>query len=282
MLRPALCPFRRIKHGALWLGTNKLGLVKLTPDRKQAVWYQSNPDDPNGLGGDLVVGLLRDRDGSFWATTKAGDVHRFQPQRPVFRSYRHQRGNPHSLDEGSVTAAYVEDRDTLWIGTDRGLNRVDRRTDQVTRYDEPVFRRGVRAIAKDRRGNLWFGTRGNGLVRFDPRSGRYKTYAHVPSDPRSLSYDNIDALWIDRRGTLVGRDGFWPEPLRSERPSEFRRYSPQPKESDPVSLDRRRTGRCAVAGNLLAWPAPFRSTHGHVHDLRARGSATRIVSAIIA
>ena len=216
------------QEGGLWLGTNNLGLVKLTRDRKQAIWYQSNPDDPNGLGGDFVVGLFRDREGSFWSTTKAGDVYRFQPQSPGFRSYRHQQGNPHSLDEGSVTAAYLEDRHTLWIGTDRGLNRVDRRTDQVTRYDEPVFRRGVRAIAKDRRGDLWFGTRGNGLVRFDPRSGRYRTYAHVPSDPRSLSYDNIGALWIDRGGTLwvatdFGLNRFDPAT------EEFRRYSPEPK-----------------------------------------------------
>jgi ligand-binding sensor domain-containing protein len=125
-----------------------------------------------------------------------------------------------------VTAAYVEDRDTLWIGTDRGLNRVDRRTDQVTRYDEPVFRRGVRAIAKDRRGNLWFGTSGNGLVRFDPRSRTYKTML-VASDPRTLSYINR-SLWIDRGGTLwvatdFGLNRFDPAT------EEFRRYSPQPK-----------------------------------------------------
>ena len=213
--------------GALWLGTNNLGLVKLTPDRKQAIWYQSNPDDPNGLGGDLVGRLFRDRDGSFWATTKAGAVYRFQPQRPVFRSYRHQRGNPQSLDEGVVTAAYVDDRDTLWIGTDRGLNRVDRGTEHVTRYDEPVFRRGVRAIAKDARGNLWFGTNGNGLVRFDPRSGRYRVYAHVPSDPRSLSYDRVAALWIDRGGTLWVATDFGLNRFDSAT-DEFRRYSPQP------------------------------------------------------
>ena len=39
---------------ALWLGTNRLGLVKLTPDRKQAMLYQSDPDDPKELSGDLV------------------------------------------------------------------------------------------------------------------------------------------------------------------------------------------------------------------------------------
>ena len=98
------------QDGALWLGSNQLGLVKLTRDRAQAIWYQSDPEDPSGLGADVVVALFRDRDHSFWATTKAGDVYRFEPRRPVFRSYRHQRGNPRSLAEGSVMAAYEEIR----------------------------------------------------------------------------------------------------------------------------------------------------------------------------
>ena len=259
------------QDGALWLGTNNLGLVKLTPDRKQAIWYQSNPDDPNGLGGDLVVGLFRDREGSLWLTTKVGDVHRFQPQRAVFRSYRHQRGNPQSIDEGSVTAAYVEDRDTLWIGTDRGLNRVDRKTDQVIRYDEPVFRRGVRAIAKDRRGNLWFGTNGGGLVRFDSRSRTHRIYAHVASDPRSLNYDRVAALWIDRGGTLWAATDFGLNRLDPET-EEFRRYSPQPGSLTQYRSIGRRHERCAVARNRLAWAAPFRSSHEHVHDLRERAA----------
>ncbi|RQP24890.1 sensor histidine kinase [Piscinibacter terrae] len=214
--------------GALWLGTNKLGLVKLTPDRRQAIWYQSNPDDPDGLRDDLVVALFRDRDGSFWSTTKSGAVYRFDSERPRFRSYRHQQAVPHSLGKGAVTAAYAEDPDTLWIGTDRGLNRVDRKTDEVTQVDLPVFARGVRAIAKDLSGNLWFGTYGNGLARLDPRSGRYTTYTHDASDPRSLSHDRVTALRVDRAGNVwVGTDfglSRW-EPQTQQ----FSTFSPQPK-----------------------------------------------------
>ncbi|MBL0729018.1 hybrid sensor histidine kinase/response regulator [Piscinibacter sp. HJYY11] len=187
---------------ALWLGSHKLGLVKLTPDRRQAIWYQSNPDDPDGLREDLVVGLFRDRDEQFWTLTKSGAVYRFNSERPRFRAYRHQRANPASLGKGAVTAAYADDADTLWVGTDRGLNRVDRRTDQATQVDQPVFARGVSAIAKDGASQLWFGTNGNGLVRFDPGSGRFTTYAHRPSDPRSLNHDRVTALRVDRGGQL--------------------------------------------------------------------------------
>ena len=213
---------------ALWLGTDKLGLVKLTPDRTQAIWYQSNPDDSDGLRGDLVVGLFKDRDGSFWSTTKAGSVYRFDTERPRFRSYRHQQAGLQSLGKGSVIAAYAEDPDTLWIGTDRGLNRVDRKTDQVTQVDQPVFARGVSAIAKDRSGNLWLGTRGNGLVRFDPRSDRTTTYAHDASNPRSLNHDRITALRVDRDGSLWIATDFglsrW-EPATED----FSTFSPRPR-----------------------------------------------------
>jgi signal transduction histidine kinase/CheY-like chemotaxis protein/ligand-binding sensor domain-containing protein len=213
---------------ALWLGTNKLGLVKLTPDRKQAIWYQSNPDDPDGLRDDLVVGLFKDRDGRFWSMTKAGAVYRFDTERPRFRSYRHQQTGPQSLGKGSVTAVYADDPDTLWIGTDRGLNRVDRTTDQATQVNQPVFARGVSAIVKDRSGHLWFGTNGNGLVRFDPGAGRYTTHSHVASDPRSLNHDRVTALRVDRGGSLwVGTDfglSRW-EPATGD----FSTFRPQPK-----------------------------------------------------
>ncbi|WP_395702481.1 two-component regulator propeller domain-containing protein [Aquabacterium sp.] len=187
---------------ALWLGTHKLGLVKLTPDRQQAIWYQSNPDDPEGPGDDFIISLFRDRDGSFWSTTKLGAVYRFDAEPRHFRSYRHQPANPNSLGKGAVTAVFAEDADTLWVGTDRGLNRIDRATDGVTHIDLPVFARGVSAIAKDRDGHLWFGTNGNGLVRFDARKGQSTIYTHAAADPRSLNHDRVTALRVDRAGSL--------------------------------------------------------------------------------
>jgi ligand-binding sensor domain-containing protein len=180
---------------ALWLGTDKLGLVKLMPDRTEAIWYQSNPDDPDGLRGDLVVGLYKDRDGSFWSTTKSGAVYRFDTERARFRSYRHQQASTQSLGRGSVTAAYADDPDTLWIGTDRGLNRVDRTTDQVTQVDQPSFVRGVSAIAKDRSGNLWFGTRYGGLCRYDGKT--FTAFAR-----NALKGDNVFTLYEDTAGII--------------------------------------------------------------------------------
>ncbi len=212
----------------LWLGTRALGLVKLTPDRRQAVWYQSNPDDPDGLRDDLIVELFRDRNGSFWSMTKAGAVHRFEAERPRFRSYRHQQANPHSVGKGAVTAVYLEEPDTLWIGTDRGLHRLDRRSDQAAPVVHPGFTRGVSAIARDPSGHLWFGTNGNGVVRLDPVTGRYTSFSREPSSPRSLNHNRVTAIRVDRSGRVWIATDFglsrW-EPATDD----FSNFRPQPE-----------------------------------------------------
>ena len=216
------------QEGALWLGTTGLGLLKIEHDLGRAVWYDSNPEDPNSLSADLVVGLFQDREGSFWAHTKGGDVLRFDPRPPVFRSYRHEPGNKNSLIDSAVISAYEDSKGILWIGTERGLNRVDRRTGQVKRYENVEFAPGVRSIAEDRGGSLWFGTRGNGLVRFDRRTEAMRTFRHRRDDPRSLSDDYVAALIVDRQGILWAATNFGLNRY-DEKKEQFQSFKPDEK-----------------------------------------------------
>ena len=233
--------------GALWLGTNGLGLLRLDSDREQAVWYESDSEDPDQLGGDLVVGLFRDHEGSFWAHTKRGDVYRFEP-RPPFRSYRHQAGNARSLIDDFVIAAYEDTRGTLWVGTERGLNRIDRQSRLVTRYERPPFNRGVRSVAEDRTGALWFGTRGDGLARVDPRTGATRTYRHAES-AGSLSHDYVASLLVDLYRHAVGGHRLRDRPLRS-RHEHVSKLPPRLETLADISLDRRRARWRIVAREL--------------------------------
>ena len=100
----------------------------------------------------------------------------------MFRSYRHKPDNRNSLMDSAVISAYEDSKGFLWIGTERGLNRLDRRTGQVKRYENVEFAPGVRSIAEDRGGSLWFGTRGNGLLRFDRRTEAVRTFRHRMDD----------------------------------------------------------------------------------------------------
>ena len=214
---------------------------------QQAVWYESNSEDPDQLAGDLVVGLFRDHEGSFWAHTKRGDVYRFEP-RPPFRSYRHQAGNPRSLIDDFVIAAYEDTRGMLWVGTERGLNRIDRQSGLVTRYESPPFNRGVRSIAEDRTGSLWFGTRGDGLARVDPRTGATRTYRHAAS-AGSLSHDYVASLLVDRSRHAMGGHRRRDRPLRS-RHEHVSNLPPRLETLADISLDCRR-GRWRIVAREL-------------------------------
>ena len=61
----------------------------------------------------------------------------------------------------------------------------------------------------DRSGNLWIGTNGQGLIKYNPQTGNVQRFRNEPNNPQSLSSDivtsifedHIEILWV---GTFLG------------------------------------------------------------------------------
>ena len=65
----------------------------------------------------------------------------------------------------------------------------------------------VKAILEDRNGELWVGTEGGGLSRFERASETFVHYRHDVDDPRSIPSDRVRVLLEDSRGLFwVGTD----------------------------------------------------------------------------
>jgi ligand-binding sensor domain-containing protein len=103
-----------------------------------------------------------------------------------------------------VGAIYEDSQGILWVGTPEALNRIDRKAGRITSYRHggPETGTDVITICEDRSGYLWVGTYGHGLLRFDRRTGQFKTYRHNPEDPHSLSDNFVSSLLVDHNGTL--------------------------------------------------------------------------------
>ena len=109
------------------------------------------------------------------------------------------------LSQSSVLCILQDRQGFMWFGTEDGLNRYDGydftiyRPDPNTPYT--ISGNRISALKEDRAGDIWVGTNGGGLNKFQRETGRFFSYQNTES-PRSISDDNIHALLEDRDGTL--------------------------------------------------------------------------------
>lgn len=57
-------------------------------------------------------------------------------------------------------------------------------------------------MLEDSAGILWIATKGDGIWRYDRRTGGFKNYKHSVSDSGSLSNNRVVRVYIDRIGQL--------------------------------------------------------------------------------
>ena len=108
--------------------------------------------------------------------------------------------------EAIVIFAFARDnRGFIWIGTDRGLVRLDPGDGSLRRYRHD--RQDPRSLSNDRVntvlagpfGSIWAGT-DDGLNLLDPRTGRFVVYKSEGSDPASLVGNQVNLLTRDSQG----------------------------------------------------------------------------------
>ncbi len=108
------------------------------------------------------------------------------------------------LPQNTITAVAQTPDGYLWLGSREGLIRFDgtRFTVFDSRTTPEITQDQVLSLLADRRGRLWIGTWGGGLVRFE--AGKFTRYSGEDGLPGEL----ISALHEDRLGRLwVGTDG---------------------------------------------------------------------------
>ncbi|MBN1139827.1 MAG: hypothetical protein JXM73_24865 [Anaerolineae bacterium] len=205
--------------GTLWVGTH-LGLTHLDPTNPQPPLFFSGTGsgDPGRPSGTIVHTIFQDRAGEMWlgmgqgAYAAGAGLDRFDAETGTFVHYTRGPDDDASLTGDDVWAICEDGDGGLWVGTDGGLNRLDRplqaaSSGTFTRYRhdpaDPASLGGdqVRAVLQDSKGRLWVGT-ADGLDRLDRGQNRFIHYRHDRNDATSLSDDTILALYEDRSGVV--------------------------------------------------------------------------------
>lgn len=210
-------------QGDLWIGTYGGGLNRLErgtePANQTFARFRHIPSNPFSISNNHILSLYEDRSGVLWIGTYGGGVNKLELSGTRFTHLSGYPADTPGLENamiGESVWSVFEDKDgILWIGTDSGLNRYDRRSGQWTHYlhdpqnPSSLSSDRVQAITQDQNGTLWIGTSGGGLNRLDSGSDRFIRYLHDENDPFSLAQDTVTSLLVDKQGMLwIGTNGF--------------------------------------------------------------------------
>src|ERR1035437_6025576 len=111
------------------------------------------------------------------------------------------------LSQGTVNCVYQDSKGFIWIGTDDGLNLYDAYSFKVYKNnpDDSLSISGnvITDIEEDKNGNLWIGTRSNGLNFYHRNTDKFTRFQCDPSNPAALSANNIKQLYLDKQGNVI-------------------------------------------------------------------------------
>jgi len=185
-------------EGNLWIPTFGSGLYKLVRDKEGAFSSWINFSERSGLPGDNVKFVMQDREQNMWLGMFGTGLVRL-----VDEAYTYYFSDTPDIDN-NFHAVYVNQQ-LAWFGTETGVIRLDRATGDVMQLSGPEYglpAERVTAIVGSPEGELWIGTRGSGLYRWDPGQMRFTP---VFISPGSLENNinalklNEDILWIATR-----------------------------------------------------------------------------------
>lgn len=160
-----------------------------------------------GLSQISINCILQDSMGFMWFGTQDG-LNRYNGYE--FKVYTNDPDNAGSLLNNYVNALFESPKNpgVLWVGTDSGLCTLDLETGRFfssrndSRFDNTLKNVPVTVIFEDRKGNLWLGTRGEGLYKYDRGNAAITPYIKTSRDSDGLGGSNVTALTGDREGNL--------------------------------------------------------------------------------
>ena len=171
-------------QGRLCVGTAAEGLFRVT-SQGQVLQLSSR----DGLPGNHVHCLTRDREGSEWLGLTDGGLARVRSRR--FQSLTSDRVRP----SPPILSVCEDHTGGIWLGSDgEGLSCWQ--NGHLTRYGRKLLPgRSIAAVLEDSRNELWVGTLDAGCFRF--QAGGF-----VPAVDAALVGGRVTALYEDRRGRL--------------------------------------------------------------------------------
>ena len=207
------------RAGTLWVG-NRTGLHKIIltaakagrPSRVTIQHYKHDSTYINTLSSNIVTSIIvtsimEDRTGIMWVATENG-LNSFDRKTGTFKRYMHDPGNIHSISSNNMQLWFggelKEDKEgNLWIGTDKGLNKLNSDRTIFTHYfhnPDDAFSPSSNIIISlqiDQAGILWAGSWRGKLNKVNLNNKGFGLRQYDPNNINSLSNNQVTSILED-------------------------------------------------------------------------------------
>lgn len=200
------------QSGNIWVGTQGGGLNRIDYKTQKIHYYQYDPGDMSSLAYDEVLSLLEGPEGNIWVGTEKGlSVLDIKSQK--FHNYYPDKKDSTALYTSSILSMFKDEAGGIWLtswggivlkvkGTNPDLNDLEferfPHKNLATNYpsDDAIW-----GIHVDRKGRIWAGTFGQGVIVRNPQDPNNKWHRFSPEKRKKIGSKVFD-IHEDDKGRI--------------------------------------------------------------------------------
>ncbi len=166
----------------------------------------------NGNENQLFLGELLDKDGIFWLLSSTGGIYRVNFPKKQFKLFDLHKFSPSKAIDGlsdGVKTLFQARNGDIWVGSRwQKVYRLDKAGHLKQIFSDDNYQIGsVYHIMEDNKGNLWFSTKGRGLVKATPDDSsslgfNFTRYINDPHHSNSISGNDVYFSFQDTKGRI--------------------------------------------------------------------------------
>jgi len=192
----------------VWMGTGQT-LKIYSIAKKQFLPLPEVLRENKKLQVSVIRWIIQDRERNFWIATETKGLFYYNVKGRTCFNYTQQNG----LLSSTVRTLLEKEDHEIWIGTKKGLNIINTKTNQISSVINDPFnsnslsQNSIRCFFKDNEGNVWLGTYNGGLNTVYSQYDNFYYLGLKKGGTNGLSYNIVNAIAEDRKGDFwIGTD----------------------------------------------------------------------------
>lgn len=180
-----------------WIGTDGGGLKYWNRETGSVKDYKFNPLVKNSISSNFITGILLDSGDDLWVATWFGGISRYNKHTDAFDHFTCY--NPFTkAEENNLWTIYEDAQQRIWASTTNNgtLYLLNRGTNTFDLFDKSLV--NIQCLAEDSKGKMWGGNYSS-LVMIDREHKKHRRY-HIGYTVRSIREDKRGNLWVGTEG----------------------------------------------------------------------------------